>query len=216
MKYDIIETGSGGNAVVFNDVVMVDCGVSFKKLIPYYLKLQVVLLTHIHGDHFNRATIRRLAMERPALRFACGNWLVPMLVYCGVQKGNIDVCQKDCQLWYTGFSFIPFELDHDVSNLGYKIWFENEVTCEYETVVYATDTCTLPDLPGCDYYFIEANYKNTEELEARIRAKQESGEHVYENRVIENHMSEDYALNWLVRNGRPDSQHVFLHEHLEK
>jgi hypothetical protein len=212
MKYEIIETGSTGNAIVFNDVVMVDCGVSFKKLTPFYQKLQLVLLTHIHGDHFNKATIKRLAAERPTLRWGCLGYLVAPLVECGVSKGNIDVFSRDIPCMYFQWTVTCFELEHDVPNCGYKIYFS---LCA-ETIVYATDTNSLPDLPDCDFYFIEANYKNVEELEERTRAKLESGEHSYEKRVSDYHMSEEYATNWLVRNGKPSSKHVFLHEHKEK
>ena len=215
MNYVIVETGSKGNAVIFNDVVMVDCGVSFKKLTPYCQKLQIVLLTHIHGDHFNKATIRRLAMERPTLRFVSPEWLIAPLVECGVNKKNIDLCIPDVALWYECCDVLCFETEHDVPNCGYKLWFEIDET----TVVYATDTCTLPDywrLQECDYYFIEANYKNLDELAERVRTKTENGEFIYEDRLQERHLSEEYALNWLVKNGKPSSKHVFLHEHAEK
>ena len=37
----------------------------FKKLNEYYKQLKIVLLTHIHQDHFNKKTISKLAIERP-------------------------------------------------------------------------------------------------------------------------------------------------------
>jgi len=210
MKYEIVASGSSGNALILNDVVMVDIGVPFKKVAPYLHQLQLVLLTHIHGDHFNKATIKRLAAERPSLRFVCQSHLVAPLVECGVRKWNIDVCTDDIGLLYCCCSLLCFSLEHDVLNCGYKISFDTE------TVVYATDTVSLPDLPNCDYYFVESNYKNLDELAERVRAKTENGEYVYEKRVAENHMSEEYIINWLVRNGKPSSLHVFLHEHREK
>lgn len=216
MDYRIIDSGSSGNAVVFNNTVMVDAGVSYKKLAPYLRQLQLVLLTHIHSDHFNRTTIKRLASERPSLRFACCSWLVAPLVECGVHKYNIDVCTPGIRLWYVSCDFVCFELEHDVPNCGYQIRFDKDRSREYETVVYATDTVSLPDLPACDYYFVESNYKNLDELAERVRVKTENGEYVYEKRVAENHMSEEYVLNWLVRNGSPSSRHVFLHEHQDK
>ena len=75
MNYKIISTGSQGNAVVVDEIILIDCGVSFKALKDVYKKLQIVLLTHIHADHFKRSTIKRLAKERPALRFGCCEWL---------------------------------------------------------------------------------------------------------------------------------------------
>ena len=213
MRYEVIASGSSGNALVLNDVVMIDCGVSFKKLEPYYKKLQLVLLTHIHSDHLNKTTINRLARERPTLRWGCPEWLIVPLAMCGVRKHNIDILKMDYKYSYFGFSVItPFQLEHDVPNCGYKMSFDSP----FETAVYATDTVSLPDLPNCDYYFVEANYKDTEELENRMRVKQENGEYCHEKRVLEYHMSEKYATDYIVRNSKPSSQYVFLHAHVEK
>ena len=71
VKYNIISTGSDGNATILEDFVLVDCGVPYKALEPYVPKLKLVLLTHIHSDHFQKRTIKRLASERPTLRFGC-------------------------------------------------------------------------------------------------------------------------------------------------
>lgn len=75
INYEIISTGSKGNAVVLDNRILIDCGVTFKKLMAVYRDIDIVLLTHIHSDHFKHATIRMLAYERPMLRFACGEWL---------------------------------------------------------------------------------------------------------------------------------------------
>ena len=91
MRYNIISTGSHGNAVVLQDIILIDCGVTFKALQEVYKALKIVLLTHIHTDHFNPTTIRTLARERPTLRFACCEWLVKDLVNAGVDKRNIGV-----------------------------------------------------------------------------------------------------------------------------
>ena len=74
VKYNIISTGSDGNATILEDFVLIDCGVPYKALEPYVTKLKLVLLTHIHSDHFQKRTIKRLAEERPTLRFGCCGW----------------------------------------------------------------------------------------------------------------------------------------------
>lgn len=53
MTYNIISTGSKGNAVVINDRILIDIGVPFKALEPVKKDLRLVLLTHQHSDHFN-------------------------------------------------------------------------------------------------------------------------------------------------------------------
>ena len=69
MIYKIISTGSSGNCILLNNTILLDCGVSFKKIEPYYKKLKLVFISHIHNDHFLPSTIKKLAYERPALRF---------------------------------------------------------------------------------------------------------------------------------------------------
>ena len=52
INYEIISTGSKGNAVVLDNRILIDCGVTFKKLMAVYRDIDIVLLTHIHSDHF--------------------------------------------------------------------------------------------------------------------------------------------------------------------
>ena len=59
MEYEIISSSSTGNATIIRDIILIDCGVTFKKLEKYYKKLKIVLLTHIHSDHFNNATFKQ-------------------------------------------------------------------------------------------------------------------------------------------------------------
>ena len=64
VRYNIISSGSQGNAVILNGFVLVDCGVPYKQIAPYVPQLKLVLLTHIHGDHFCKRTLRRVAGRR--------------------------------------------------------------------------------------------------------------------------------------------------------
>ena len=79
MNYKIISSCSTGNAVTIKGIILIDCGVTFKRLEKYYKNLKLVLLTHIHSDHFKKETIKRLAQERPTLRFACCEHLADRL-----------------------------------------------------------------------------------------------------------------------------------------
>lgn len=49
MEYEIISSGSQGNAVVINKNILIDVGVSFKALKNVYKDLKLVLLSHIHS-----------------------------------------------------------------------------------------------------------------------------------------------------------------------
>jgi len=213
MNYKIIESGSSGNATVVEDIVLIDCGVSFKKLQPYYEKLKLVLLTHIHSDHFNKATIKKMASLRPTLRFGCCEWLVEELVNCGVDKRNIDIYGNGYEAVYSDdLCLMVFNLKHDVPNCGYAIGInENKY-------FYATDTCSLENVEAkeFDMYFIEGNYEDEAELERRKQKHIENGEFYYEDRVERTHLSQVQAMEWLMKNMGENSQFIFMHEHKEK
>lgn len=210
MKYDIISTGSKGNAVVINDI-LIDCGVPFKALSSVYKHIKLVLLTHQHSDHFRPSTVKRLAAERPTLRFGCCEWLVKMLLGCGVSKSNIDVLKIGVRYDYGKFAVVPVKLYHDVPNCGYRLYFGRT------RVFYATDTRTLEgiDAKGYDYYFVEANYI-TDEMRERIKAKQENDEYAYEIRAMNEHLSKEDAEAWIYRNMTQKGKYIFLHGHIDE
>lgn len=211
MNYNIISTGSHGNAVVVNDYILIDCGVSFKALKEVYEDLKIVLLTHKHNDHIKKATIKKLASERPTLRFACCEWLVPELVSCNVSERNIDVLEIGKIYDYTAFKVSPVKLYHDVPNCGYRLFFGEK------KALYATDTEHLDGITAKDYdlYLIEANYK-TDEMEERIRAKQEAGEYSYEMNATTRHLSKEQADEFLIENMGAHSRYEYLHGHIDK
>lgn len=206
--FEVIGTGSKGNALVINLKILIDCGVPFKKLINYYKNFKLVLLTHIHGDHFNKTTIKKLAQERPTLRFGCGEWLVKNLVEIGVNKSNIDIYQMNSIYDYKVFKIKPFDLYHNVPTCGYKINIEGK------KIIYATDTNTMNHVQAkdYDYYFIEANYTE-DEIKERINSKQQNGLFTYELDVLKNHLSKEKCDNWLYKNMGNNSQYIYMHGH---
>lgn len=211
MNYNIISTGSQGNAVVLNDYILIDCGVSFKALKSVYKQLQIVLLTHEHIDHINKTTIKRLAKERPTLRFGCCKWLVPILLECNVSERNIDVFEIGKIYDYKAFKVSPIKLYHDVPNCGYRLFFDTK------KAIYATDTGHLQGITAKDYdlYLIEANY-DEEDLEQRIIEKTAAGQYCYELKVAERHLSHEQASQFLLENMGKNSDYVFLHGHKDK
>lgn len=207
MNYKVINTGSDGNATVLNHKVLIDCGVTFKKLKPYIKELQLVLLTHKHQDHFNKRTIKMLSEERPKLRFGCCEWLLQELLDLGINKKRIDVYKIGEKYAYTdNLSVQPVKLYHDVPQCGYGVFIDG-----YKCI-YCTDTNTLDGIKAenYDFYFIEGNYENEQELHERAYND------VYENRVKATHLSKEYATNWLLDNMGTNSVYVWMHEHKER
>lgn len=208
IDFNIISTGSQGNAVVIHKLILIDCGVPFKALKPFYEDFKLVLLTHIHSDHFNKTTIKRLASERPTLRFACCSWLVGPLVACGVNKKNIDVLKFDTSYGYGVCNIIPVPLVHNVPNCGYKIHFS------FGKVFYATDTNNLNGIVAHHYdlYMIEANYED-DVIQEKIKAKKAAGLYPYETQVLKNHLSKAKCDDFICRNCGPKSEYCYLHCH---
>lgn len=207
MSYNIISTGSKGNAVQMDGYLLIDCGVPFKALSDCYMDLKLVLLTHEHKDHINKTTIKRLAKERPTLRFACCEWMLPHL-YGIVGLKQIDLLTIDTWYDYGTLKLSPIELYHDVPNCGYRLDFDGH------RVFYATDTGTLDGIEAKEYdlYMVEANHKQTE-LEAKVKEKQEKGEFCYELRAFENHLSQEQAEDWIYQNIGLNGKYIFMHQH---
>ena len=213
MTFNVIATGSDGNATILNESILIDCGVAYKALKHHVKRFQLVLLTHIHGDHFNPATVKRLAMERPAIRWGCCEWMVKPLLDAGVYKRQIDVYLPDHFARYNrqGISIKPVRTPHNVPNCAYQIKTPDG------SAFYATDCGSLDGIEanGFDVYFVEANHEQAE-LEKRAAAKLESGEFAYEIRAAENHLSIEQATDWLTQNMGPRSVWVPMHQHRTK
>ena len=206
MRYEIIGTGSRGNAVVIENYILIDCGVALTRLKKHLYEVKLVLLTHAHQDHFRRSTVAALSSARPTLRFAAGEWLAQNLVECGVSKSNIDVLQGG-QLYNFGSAKVePFALAHDVPNFGYKVYIGAK------KLIYATDTGSLDGIEAKDFdiYMIEANHTESE-LTGRIAEKLKSGEYPYERNVRENHLSKEKADEFIYNNIGQNGVYIYLH-----
>lgn len=209
IPYNILASGSQGNATVLDGRILIDCGVPFRTLQPHVSGLRIVLLTHIHSDHFQRSTIRRLARERPTLRFGCCDWLVEPLVRAGVDKRQIDVYHFDTAYDYGRVKLIPVFLPHNVPNCGYKLHF-----AAGGKVIYCTDCNNLNGISAYHYdlFLVEANHDEAE-INERIREKEANGEYAYERRAKMNHLSKQKCDAFIYRNASPNSRYVYMHCH---
>lgn len=201
--YNVLSSGSKGNCVVYHDSIAVDMGVPFSIIKQYKNNLQIVLLTHIHGDHMNLSTIKKLAFERPTLRFACGEFLAEFLK--GIK--NVDILEAGKIYDYVQFKVSPIHLYHDVKNFGYRIFKNNT------KIIHATDTAHLVGITAKDYdlYAIESNYDEDTIFES-IKRKKEKGEFAYQEGSIKSHLSEQQARDFIFKNQGQNSKVLRLHE----
>lgn len=211
IEYNVVKTGSSGNFCIIEKCIAIDIGVPYKTVEPFIDDLKLILLTHRHSDHFKGSTVRRVALEKPRLRFGCCPWMVKPLIDAGVRKSQIDVLNPDMLYNYGVVSVIPFEVPHDVPNCGYKLHFPKG------KVFYVTDCGNLNGIVarGYDLYLCEANYED-EELQARMDAKKAEGIYAYEQRAMKYHLSKKQADDFIYRYAGPQSEYVYLHCHREK
>ncbi len=211
MKYEIVQTGSTGNCTVLENILALDMGVAFKKVAPCMMDLQLVFVSHEHGDHFKESTIRNLARSRPMLRFCGGEFLVQKFLDAGVSPRNIDILEIGTTYDYGVFKIEPIPLNHDVPNFGLRVFMKGQ------KAVYIVDTGHLEGVEarGYDLYLVEANH-TTAEIEARAAEKLSAGEYSYEIRAAENHLSYEQTIEWLTENMDSRGIWVPMHQHVEQ
>ena len=212
MKFNIINSSSKGNCLIVENAIAIDMGIPFSKIKEYLKDLKVVFLTHTHGDHFNKTTIKKIAKERPTLKFVCSSFLAPILIgECFVSKKNIIVLETDKMYDLGMFKCKMYYLFHDAPNVAYMIKYNG-----YK-FFYGTDTGKIDHIncPGCDYYFVEANYESDEELDELIKIAVENNEFTHLDRVKETHLSQVQCMDWLYNNMRENSQYIWMHQHVD-
>ena len=200
----VISSGSEGNAVIYNNAIMVDCGVSFKALQEVKRSLKIVLLTHKHSDHLKIRTLQRLQAERPTLRIACGDFLLEELPCIK----NIDVLQVGKIYNYGAFKVSPVKLYHDVPNFGWRIFLPNG-----QKIFHATDTVHLEGISakGYDLYAIEHNYCE-EYIQEAIEEARANGEYTHAYSNINTHLSAQQARAFIDKNRKESSEVLELHK----
>ena len=166
------------------------------------------------SDHLNPTCIKQILYNYPTIRYICNEDVAELLYELGVQAKNIFMLREG--KWYDmGFAKVRLEeLIHDAHNSSFQIEYKNGYK-----MLYVTDTKEIPERVNAknyDLYLIEANYKSREEYEERIREAQEKGEFTHLVRVLETHLCEEDAIDWLKQNMSDESQFQFIHQHIEE
>ena len=200
----VISSGSEGNAVIYDNAIMVDCGVTLKALNDVKRSLKIILLTHKHGDHLKLRTLQRLQSERPTLRIACADFLLERLE----GLNNIDILQVGRLYDYGAFKVSPVKLYHDVPNVGWRIFLNNG-----QKIFHATDTAHLEGITakGYDLYAIEHNYCE-EYIQQAIEEAHAKGEYTHAYGNINTHLSIQQARAFIEANRKESSEVLELHK----
>lgn len=208
--YKILKTGSDGNAILyFKNQLLVDIGVSYKEIEPYKNEIKYVFISHIHSDHFNKRTIKKLANEKPLIKFVVGEYLKQNLLDLGLIENQISIVRPNTKYrLLDGLLIEPIPLYHNVDNMGLKTKYGDI------RLLHATDTYTLEHITALnyDYYMVERNYckiKVQEMQDEKVRL----GIFDYTIASTENHLSKQDVEIWLGKNNKNDKgEVVYLHE----
>jgi len=197
MNYKIISSGSSGNCVIINDV-MVDCGVPFYKIKEELYGIKYLIITHVHSDHLNKITYQRILRNFPLIK-VIGNYEVKQTVFIHiVANAGFEIATDD-------YIFTPFECLHDVLTYGF--------TWEYEgkKIIYCTDTASLEHAPDLkyDYLFIESNHDEYKLNEARNEYKGAYNPYLSGKRHLSTQAAK--AFYYLHRNSA-ESEFIELHK----
>lgn len=146
LQYEILKTGSKGNCVVIEDI-MIDCGIPFSKMKDTLYGIKYLLITHQHSDHVNPSTLQKIKDMFPKITIL-GNYEVAQRFGVDIIVNNgFETVTKD-------YTFMAVKGVHDVLVTGYSFWIKGHHVC------YMTDTSTYDGFknPPYDIFMIEANY----------------------------------------------------------
>lgn len=207
MNYNIIGSSSKGNCIIVENVLMLDCGVTYVKIKKHLKDVKLIFISHIHKDHLLPSTVKKIAYNKPNIKFICGSKeVVQKLVDCGVKKKNIYLLNEGIRYDLGLLKVRLVYLFHDVSNFGLK-W-----EIKGKKGIYLIDTEKVEHIVAQDYdlYLIEANYKQ-EILEKHLKECLQE-EKIYLERVPKTHLSWNQANTFLIENMGKNSEFQYIHE----
>ena len=212
MNYNIIGSSSKGNCIIVEDVLMLDCGVTYTKIKQYLSKVKLIFISHVHKDHLLPTTIKKIAYNYPTIKFLTGSEeVVEMLYIQGIHPNNIYIL-KSGKKYDLGLLKVKLEeLHHDVSNYALK-WELNG-----KKGLYVVDTSKIDHIKAKNYdlYLIESNY-NEELLNNHIQecVDNEDNENklYYLNRVERVHLSDTQCNDFLIQNMGQNSIYEKIHK----
>ena len=208
MKYSIIGSSSKGNCIIVEDILMLDCGVSYSKIKKYLSNIKLIFISHSHQDHLLPSTIKKISYNFPTIKFLTGSEVVvEKLVECGINKKNIFILKE--YKWYDlGMLNVMLEpLTHDTPNYALKWQYKDKKG------IYIVDTSNVDDIDAeCyDLYLIENNYRE-DILKNHIEECEDENMMYYLSRVSRTHLSDEQANSFLIENMGTNSVYEYIHQ----
>ena len=208
MKYEIIGSSSKGNAIIIEDILLLDAGVSYVKLKKHLNKVKLIFISHVHKDHLLPSTIKKISHYYPNIKYLTGSIeVINKLYQNGVNQK--DMIYISSEKWYD-IGALKIKLQkvvHDTDN--YCLHFEYKG----KKGIYIVDTASVDNIEAKDYdlYLIEANYKE-ELLEYHKENCENDNELFYLNRVPFTHLSYEKSNEFLINNMGNNSEYQYIHQ----
>lgn len=206
---NVIASGSKGNAIIYHKEILVDVGVAYIHIEPFLEDIKYILLTHRHTDHYNIATLTRISVNYPDIIILGHDEMITMIDEVGIS----NIQELESNEWYqlNGYQIASFDLQHDVKNIGYRI-FKELPDFKFHKTLHATDTFSLEGIEATDYDLYCVEFNHCEHLiEQAINDKVAKGVYAYEMNAKYNHMSDQRIKGWLKVNNTMDSPVIPLH-----
>lgn len=206
MVLKVLGSDSSGNCYLLeneNECLVIEAGINVKlvkKALGFNItKVNGLIVSHSHGDHSKYIReFSMLGIKTYASKETFEN------IKSNLQLANNAVEVKQKGVYKIGnFKILPFELKHDVHNLGFLI---NHPECG--TIMFATDTYMIPyRFEKVNHYIIEANY-SAPILDKNI----ENGKLIefVRNRVIKSHMNIETTAKFLKNADLSEVRNIVL------
>ena len=197
MEIKILGSGSKGNSYWVSDgqsSVLLDAGLPFREIqrgIDFKVAdLDACLVTHEHGDHIKAVgDLIRLGVD------CWMSWGTAKALPDKTAMHRVKLVSHGEEFKAGTFTIMAFRTIHDSAEpLGFYLRSNHTG----ETLLYATDTCYLPNrFDGLNYILLEVNYCQ-ETLDENVKAGRiDPG---LRNRIVQSHMSLQTALGFFRAN----------------
>lgn len=199
MNYKIIESGSTGNAVIIENI-LIDCGVAYKKLEKELYNVDYLFITHVHGDHLKVKTVEMIRRKFPRIKIIANYEVAFKIPVDTISNDSVTI---ECNT----FDLTPIHAVHDVECQGVIIKFRNGID-----IIYMTDSAKV-DMRHYDmlfdYIFLESNHD--EDKINLIMHSNQNGYKAFDN--AKRHLSTQRckAFYYLARKSK-ESELIELHK----
>ncbi|MCI8655103.1 MAG: MBL fold metallo-hydrolase [Clostridia bacterium] len=167
LNFCSLYSGSSGNSLFIqseNTKILVDCGVSCKKIEEALKTLEVdassinaILVTHEHIDHVKGLSIFASKYNLPI--FASTNTFDYMQKFIDrIDEKNLKTFHIDDKFTIGDLEIAPFSIPHDAANpCGFNILNNNKKISVATDIGHMTNTI-LKKLEGSSFVLLESNY----------------------------------------------------------